>query len=118
MRWILPIALCVIVFLASGQSKLAILIVEIKYFDKIVHFFIFGLLATAFYRIDFFWNLKSIGLILVLLMVAVYGVSDEVHQYFVPHRHFEHTDIFADISGALVALIAYRFWYLYRSILV
>lgn len=37
------------------------------------------------------------------LFAALYGVSDEVHQLFVPNRMFEVADIVADASGALVA---------------
>ncbi|MFH1572963.1 MAG: VanZ family protein, partial [Acidobacteriota bacterium] len=40
----------------------------------------------------------------------LYGVIDEVHQYFVPGRHATAHDVAADAAGALLALlaIAYR----------
>ncbi|OIO59217.1 MAG: hypothetical protein AUJ82_06590 [Verrucomicrobia bacterium CG1_02_43_26] len=104
-------------FFASGQSKLATHGIEIDYFDKIGHFLVFGLLATAFYRIPFFWNLKLIGLILVLFIVTLFGASDEIHQSFTPERNFEYTDMIADFSGAFIALLVYKFWHLYRAIL-
>ncbi|MBM3792142.1 MAG: hypothetical protein FJW35_17575, partial [Acidobacteria bacterium] len=43
-------------------------------------------------------------------LTVLYGVIDEVHQYFVPGRHATAQDVAADAAGALLALlaIAYR----------
>ncbi len=37
---------------------------------------------------------------LVVLLAVAYGVSDEVHQFFVPRRHFDLLDLTADAIGA------------------
>jgi len=39
---------------------------------------------------------------LVVTLVGVYGVLDEVHQYFVPGRQSDILDVLADISGGLL----------------
>jgi len=37
--------------------------------------------------------------------VAVYGLSDEIHQLSVPTRHYDPIDLLADVCGALVILL-------------
>jgi hypothetical protein len=36
-------------------------------------------------------------------MAVLYGISDEIHQYFVPGRHYSLSDIGADAVGAMIA---------------
>jgi VanZ family protein len=48
-----------------------------------------------------------------VLFTALYGLSDEIHQYFVPGRSSEWGDWLADVTGALLAqgfLLAYWRW--------
>lgn len=42
------------------------------------------------------------------LFAAVYGVSDEFHQWFVPPRQVEAADVVADTVGASLAALALR----------
>lgn len=39
------------------------------------------------------------------LFAGLYGVSDEVHQIFVPMRFFSTDDIFANFAGALFGVL-------------
>ena len=41
----------------------------------------------------------------VILPTTLYGITDELHQYFVPGRTFEFLDIGMDFLGAIFALI-------------
>jgi VanZ family protein len=43
-------------------------------------------------------------------MAALYGVSDEFHQYFVPPRQVEALDVLADTIGAGVAAFGALAW--------
>lgn len=43
----------------------------------------------------------------VILLGAVFAISDEIHQYFVPNRFFDVYDIIVDIIGVLLGLIAF-----------
>ena len=43
---------------------------------------------------------------LVVLLVMFYGISDEIHQYFVPGRSSETLDALADALGALLGVWA------------
>ena len=49
-----------------------------------------------------------------ILIAAVYGVSDEFHQSFVPHRSVEAMDVVADTVGASIAAIALYAWDIIR----
>jgi VanZ family protein len=41
---------------------------------------------------------------LTFLAAAIYGLSDEIHQAFVPERHFDLLDLAANCAGALVVV--------------
>ena len=78
------------IFALSAQSKLPI--PENAAFpgvDKILHAAAFGAFAFAFsfWFSDEKWAEKPVKYIaLVFAAAALYGISDEVHQYFVPGR--------------------------------
>ena len=50
---------------------------------------------------------------IALVWVAVYGLSDEIHQLYVPTRQFDIGDIAADICGVVVLFLL--LWVLQRS---
>ena len=50
---------------------------------------------------------------IALAWVAVYGLSDEIHQLYVPTRHFDVGDLTADVSGAVV--LFFILWVLQKS---
>ena len=47
-----------------------------------------------------------------ILFAVLYGVTDEVHQIFVPNRNFDVGDLLADLAGATLAQTAlcYAYW--------
>lgn len=84
--------------------------------DKLLHFLVYGLLATTFLRVRSFpqgwkWTL------LTLLMVSGAGMLEEAIQSFNPFRTFEWDDFMADSLGAIVAVVCYRVLPWYRKIL-
>ena len=52
------------------------------------------------------WRLAAFS----LLVTALYGVSDELHQWFVPGRSADVLDIAADAAGGLLAVSACALW--------
>ena len=48
-------------------------------------------------------------------IAAVYGVSDEYHQSFVPLRQVEALDVLADTVGAAAAALSLYWWDIIRS---
>lgn len=85
--------------------------------DKLAHFLVFGLLATSVLRIPFFFKLGWRGALAAACIVSICGMLDEFRQSMTPGRAVELNDWIADTSGAIVAVIVYRYWALYRSIL-
>jgi len=45
---------------------------------------------------------------LVIVVVTLYGISDEIHQSFVPGRSTTFFDVIVDCLGAILALVALR----------
>lgn len=45
---------------------------------------------------------KKASLILAVAIAAIYGLSDEVHQYFVPGRVYDIVDWAADATGGII----------------
>ena len=83
--------------------------------DKICHageYFIlaflilFALLRTT--RLRF-----SISFWITLAWVVIYGLSDEIHQLYVPTRHFDLGDLIADACGVIV--LFFILWVLRKS---
>lgn len=62
-------------------------------FDKVLHLVEYGVLAALLLR-------ATDKPALSLLIAGLYGVSDEVHQYFVPGRSASVYDAIADVAGA------------------
>ena len=83
--------------------------------DKVAHageYFIlaflilFALQRTTQFRFSTsFW--------ITLAWAAVYGLSDEIHQLYVPTRQFDVLDLLADVSG--VAVLFLILWVLQKS---
>jgi VanZ family protein len=88
--------------------------------DKHAHALVFGGLTLFLYRAVARGRVEGLtvrnGLLAVALATA-YGVTDEVHQAFVPGRMASPGDVLADAVGALLAAaglwacgILWRFW--------
>ena len=80
------------------------------------HMVNFGVLAFLIAR-AIVWEapLRNRHLLYAFLLSLLYGVTDEVHQYFVPQRAFQVIDIFIDAFGALLGLGVYAFYRLKRA---
>jgi VanZ family protein len=49
-------------------------------------------------------------LIITLIVVALYGASDEFHQRFTPGRSSEGISVLFDVAGGLAGAWVYRWW--------
>ena len=74
-------------------------------FDKLIHMGLYGIEGFLLYR-AVRWPVRvGSSLLRVLAIVgvmAVWGVLDEVHQYWIPGRSMEGGDVAADVTGAAV----------------
>lgn len=85
--------------------------------DKIAHFFVYGLLATAVARIPALVHWPFFNIRWAIFIVSAYGMADEIRQSFTHVRTFEIADWLADTAGALVAVPLYAGWASYRRLL-
>lgn len=71
--------------------------------DKTAHVLIYGALGAAMIRALADGRAAAITLPAILTAIALttlYGVTDEIHQYFVPPRTPDILDVAADAAGA------------------
>lgn len=106
--WLWPFILAGLIFLASSRSEIAG--PDVPGTDKVVHFGVYGLLATLVVRLG---RRRRVAWI-ALLLVSAYGITDEWHQSFTPGRSVEVADWLADTLGAALAILLYRQWTWYR----
>ena len=109
--WLWPVAVAALIFVASSRSHLAP--TGVTHGDKVVHFAVYGLLATLICRLGRGWR----GAAWALLAASAFGASDEWHQSFVPGRSAEVADWVADSLGAALAVSLYAGWATYRRML-
>jgi len=109
--WFPLIIYCIFIFIQSSFPSIES-VPELPYIDKLLHFFTYAVLGALFLRayktLQIRNNLKFL-IILSVLSSSLYGISDEMHQYFVPSRSFEYFDILADVLGSLFGVFIYQF---------
>jgi VanZ family protein len=95
-----------LIFFLSSQSRLPDLSHSLSdaLQDVLGHFFAYGGLALLA-----FWALEAFGVsrpaLWALVVVLLYGLSDEFHQAFVPGRHPDPFDVATDLAGGVAALL-------------
>lgn len=114
-RWLrdwLPLILWMgLIFFLSSRSVLINFQNESgeKLFYKTAHMLAFAGLAWLWWRVlspqrEITWS----SLTAALVLTALYGVSDEIHQFFVPGRHARAADVLFDSAGALAMILLIR----------
>ena len=81
--------------------------------DKGAHAILYAGLGTLLLRALAGGQFRRIAvrtLLTAIVLAAAYGVSDEIHQLFVPGRSYEIADMVADAAGAGVATIGVTLW--------
>ncbi len=115
-----PVALVAVITIASGGAAAPVVpgaVSGIPHFDKVVHFFVFGLLATLVLRAFSRENGYRLAATIAVLVTSAFGLADELHQSTNPVRHFSWLDWMADTAGAVVAVSVYLGWARYRTAL-
>ncbi len=94
--------------LSLPHEALASLLEEVS--DKVLHMVEYGLLAALCYR-AFRWSAgpaaARFAALLAIVASSSYGLTDEIHQAFVPLRESSWQDWIADTAGALVGATVY-----------
>jgi hypothetical protein len=103
------IGYCLLIFVLSSLSR-GVYIPSPFGVDKVVHFVEYGILGFLLTRL--IANARS-GLSrkfllgLVVILATLYGISDEVHQAFVPGRNASLWDVLADGLGGMMGAVVH-----------
>lgn len=81
----------------------------ISHLSTVYHFFAFFFLALFLLMSITKGKLQNPALLLAILISLAYGISDEIHQFFVPGRHCSFIDILTDSAGILTLSLIYSF---------
>ena len=77
--------------------------------DKVIHVIEYAVLGALVHR-GFYWGAdvswRPWAVLLAVLCTSLYGVSDEIHQSFVPFRESSWLDWLADTVGAGIGAAA------------
>jgi len=106
--WFPVIIYCALIFFQSSRPASEI-IPKIANLDKLLHAGAYALLSALFfraYRTTRHRDKLHYIITLSILSAGLYGISDEVHQVFVPSRSADILDALADIAGSVIGAFA------------
>ncbi|HEY5538183.1 MAG TPA: VanZ family protein [Thermoplasmata archaeon] len=109
--WVAAIAYAAAIFVASSIPAPAPEVSQVPVSDKALHALEYGLfalllaMAIATVRDS---RIHSYAAVLAFIVAALYGVSDELHQTFVPSRVGDLIDLAWDVAGAAIAAVAFH----------
>ncbi len=107
--WFPIIIFCLIIFIQSSYPSPETA-PDLPYFDKLLHFSAYAVLGALFlraFKTTQFKNNINLVIILSILASSFYGISDELHQYFVPCRDADIIDALADILGSICGVFLF-----------
>ena len=108
-RWAAVLGWAGLLFFLSSRSQLPG--PEVRFLDKVEHAAAYAVLAFLLGRA---WTPSLVRFplrartSLIVLACMLYGVSDEVHQAFVPGRSADPLDVVADTVGAALCVLGLR----------
>ena len=108
--WLPIILYCLMIYIQSDHPSPE-QIPSFPFVDKILHLTVYGILGILFYRAYRTLRIKdNVPLLIVFsgMSASLYGISDEIHQSFVPFREAEATDVLADFIGAFCGVYLYH----------
>ena len=112
--WFPVLLYCLLLFIQSSFPA-SEHVPEFDFSDKLLHAGAYAVLGFLIYRAFSAMDndATTIRLIAIsIFLTALYGASDEIHQYFVPSRSAEFLDFAADaiggILGVMTAMIIYK----------
>ena len=112
--WLPVLLYCLLIFIQSSFPA-SEYVSEFDFSDKLLHVGAYAVLGFLLYRA---FSAMDNGattarfIAMSIFLTALYGASDEIHQYFVPSRSAEFLDFAADaiggILGVMTAMIIYK----------
>jgi len=115
LRWLPALGVMAVIFVLSSQSGLRVSAdAEVDGpLRTLAHFSVYALLAAALlYAVSGPRRPSAMSATIAVAVAMLFGVSDEIHQAFVPDRTGQLQDVLVDgmgaVVGALVALALLR----------
>ena len=110
--WFPLIIYCLLIYIQSSHPSPEH-IPDIRFLDKLLHVGAYGLLGILFFRAYETLPISNNKNLLILLSIGsatLYGISDEIHQYFVPFRYADILDGVANTIGSIFGVYFYYRW--------
>jgi len=110
-KWLLRLPALLIVitlWILSSRSALPTVRTELP-IDKLEHLIAYAVLGFSiglWISADFWKRHFRIAVLLVTIIGSVYGLTDEIHQYFTPNRSSDILDWTADTVGSFIGAMA------------
>jgi len=108
--WLPVFIYCLLIYIQSSYPSPEE-IPQLHYMDKILHFTAYAFLGALFLRAMKTLRIKNnlrLVLILSIIFSSLYGISDEIHQHYVPYRDADIMDALADIIGSIFGVYIYQ----------
>jgi len=109
--WLPVILYCGVIFIQSSYPSTQSL-PRFLHADKLIHAGAYALLGFLFFRAFQATKIQK-GIVLLIifsgLASSLYGVSDEIHQSFVPSRTASIADVLADTAGSFLGAVVAQF---------
>ncbi len=110
--WLPIFVYCTLIYIQSSYPSPEE-VPQLPYIDKVLHFAAYALLSALFFRafktLPIKDNIRLIT-ILAITLSSLYGISDEIHQHYVPYRDADIMDALADIIGSIFGVYIYHFF--------
>lgn len=110
--WGSVLGYCIFIFVLSAQSFLSVP-QTVPSADKGAHVLLYaglGWLWTRAVSVSYPRWIASRILMTTLGFTALYGISDEWHQFYVPDRMADVRDVFADAVGGTLGGVGFLVW--------
>ncbi|WDN88180.1 hypothetical protein BuS5_01148 [Desulfosarcina sp. BuS5] len=107
--WFPLLLYCVLIYSLSSD-KYPVHVPKSFSADKFIHFFAYAFLGLLIIRaFATLWIKENIVFLIIIstLLSTLYGLSDEMHQYFVPYRCADVKDVYADLLGSAFGVYVY-----------
>jgi hypothetical protein len=107
--WLPVLLYCAAIFVQSAYPSV-VRLHDVPFGDKYLHFAGYALLGILFFRAfrsSHGGNRLFVVILLSISASTAYGISDEIHQYFVPSRSADVMDALADMVGSSAGVMAY-----------
>jgi VanZ family protein len=115
--WLPLIAYCLLIYIQSDHPSPES-VPSFRFSDKLLHFVAYAVMGVLFYRayqtLPFKNNIQLV-MLLSMISASLYGISDEIHQSFVPSRDAQLLDAIADTLGAICGVCLYHWWVVFRE---